>query len=782
MPTPSVIATLITLSGKRCLINHPRWSASRGKANSYVCPRGKESGRAWVLLDRESLNAIIDRPSHELTFQTNQEGGAGGSFAGTTTFGPLFIINSWKLDLTEEDDGKAVHLVELGDVRYLAERYSALFDVEPQSSWQSLVTQLWALLPSDMGSAPTLPYTPIGTPKEFDCIFANKSAWESLHIILDKWSMTTAINPVSSAGASKFRIVRIGGVQTLTGLPDPPYHTHENQDTTTTKVARTIRVYFPDDTTVNVPSGVTGASAGTIKPIWDDFRKFEPAQKTARATELADAYTIAAMTPRSHKLYPSILPQVRPGERVREVLYRHFGIGDGTITEYKTGPDALGQPHTCAPGKILFKMLDDRTRETAPDGLYFGRANVVIQDILVAVPHDRGDEVEVIFGDRLWLGAVKDCEGIAEWRDAEQKYVVEECQSRAGLIQFVILQDRDPHTPDQDVLASVVHAHGTENDVIPPPTGGQQPFTVRFPALSFPRALEGAFGTAIHNVDWDNTTDNSTMRYDVVFCDQMALTIIAQAPAKICPADYLVGITLQQVNTFYGFGQTPTNVTFGTNLFALAAKENTPLWCEWNEKDERWIIVQVEHQAIDLVETIRKDPQGCNIQVGVRKFAVMTCETEVRWRTDIQLTQYDVVDEVHSGDCEILAEKVSICAFPGSGTPVADQIQLVTKDVVTAASVEHVEGSGSGQDGDPNPGSCKIVLTRNRVCVLAGSGAATPTEIVFSPVLVLEDVYVDGLCVKGDATVIYVPCVDESAVVTLFCGVECPEEGSGSGQ
>ena len=58
------------------------------------------------------------------------------------------------------------------------------------------------------------------------------------------------------------------------------------------------------------------------------------------------------------------------------------------------------------------------------------------------------------------------------------------------------------------------------------------------------------------------------------------------------------------------------------------------------------------------------------------------------------------------------------------------------------------------------------------MCVL-NPGATTYSTIDMEPVLVVKDVYLDGICVGATVQVIYTVCSDSEDDVTLFCGTTC---------
>jgi hypothetical protein len=92
----------------------------------------------------------------------------------------------------------------------------------------------------------------------------------------------------------------------------------------------------------DVPTGATGAVAGTVVGVWDDLLAVydetdtlsNSSELAARAAEVAAAWVQANSTPRDHAILTGLRSDILPGSQVREVVWRDNGDGKGFITEY----------------------------------------------------------------------------------------------------------------------------------------------------------------------------------------------------------------------------------------------------------------------------------------------------------------------------------------------------------------------------------------------------------------------------------------------------------------
>lgn len=391
------------------------------RANSYECPRGPDPGRAWFLITRKDLDAIDKNLFVPAIFRSNQ---------GNVTIAKLLFFKATCMSAgISPTDQAAAYLAEFVDPRHVlamstigsgtagAGQYNCrLGAVEGATStdlyfseslnsgslwtWAGLIADLWAKLPSGpAGSAPTLPYTPDGSPEGFR--FVGVSAWQALHEVLEKISCTTKYNPITNL----FSIIKLGSTQssltsTLDGLAERLLYSFWPVEGNAARVPETIRVFFHryDEhfaVTIDTPrtgsasmqpaysvdkaSGSSGAIAGTILSLWDDLPAIYDKTATltnssalsARATEVA-ANLVLSMTTgdaRMKRKFSGIVDTVLPGEEITKTIWRDYGEGEGVVTEVMNYKPAADVPSWLGPGSR--KVAE---RLATPD---LGRATLV---------------------------------------------------------------------------------------------------------------------------------------------------------------------------------------------------------------------------------------------------------------------------------------------------------------------------------------------------------------------------------------------------------------------
>ena len=177
----------------------PLWQ----RANSYTCPRGKEPGRAYLLIQRAKLGTVDpDSLTHTITFESDLE---------TVTLQKFVIVRALSMYGLAADPDSPM-LVELRDRREIVRRetidkgynvthplptngesngryYADTLDTGSAWTWQGIVQNIWTEL-QDPGPAPSLPYTPTSKPESLR--FYGVSAWEALHVVLEQIGCTTA--------------------------------------------------------------------------------------------------------------------------------------------------------------------------------------------------------------------------------------------------------------------------------------------------------------------------------------------------------------------------------------------------------------------------------------------------------------------------------------------------------------------------------------------------------------------------------------------------------------
>lgn len=383
-----------------------------GHANSYHCPRGKEAGRAWVLLTRATLNGISETADLRLKFRSPQ---------GEITFPRLRFVRGTCMSAgPTASDVAAAYLLELADKRHwlamttVVKQYNircpappAVTGVELYHSeslnagalwtWATLVSDLWALLPASLrGSTPSLPYTPDGTPEGFR--FIGVSVWDAIHQVLEKIACTTVYDPVDDT----ISIVRATATQTnltaeINDLVDRKLDDLSPLDADSAFVPATIKVLFhklykhygSDPIThrlgnwsmdpvyvVDKASGVAGAVAGTHVALWDDRPALVNAAGTVqdtsglntRATEVAANYVNAILKRQSHshRLYGGAVTEITTGSEVERIIWRDYGDEMGMLTEIVNRPFSfsVGRGNASVPSEHL--ATPDLSRASFP--------------------------------------------------------------------------------------------------------------------------------------------------------------------------------------------------------------------------------------------------------------------------------------------------------------------------------------------------------------------------------------------------------------------------------
>ena len=385
-----------------------------GKANSYTNPLGKEPGNLWLLMRRKDVYEMDATGTYSLTIVDTPNDQ-------TVTAPGFSIVKAYSVVLAEAETDDAVYLVHAqdarGDMAYTSinEQYNVrhpapnafsgatLYYPESLNSgsiwtWQTMISDIWTNLPDSAGAAPTLPYTPHGTPEGFR--FIGVSAWDALHVVLEKINCTTKYEPIGGA----ITIIRLGETsstlaQTFVDLkPRLMYDADPLAGFFASSMPETIEVFFrrkdeyygtESDTprtgnwemtpaySKTVATGVSGAAAGSIFPVWDDLPALwssttgtwsNSATMDARAAEVASNLEdrIRREHERIARIYSGIVTSVTPSAEVSEVKWRHYGDSRagtevGTVTEVRNRPVDSGLTYVRA--GMSFSEIEATTTE-----------------------------------------------------------------------------------------------------------------------------------------------------------------------------------------------------------------------------------------------------------------------------------------------------------------------------------------------------------------------------------------------------------------------------------
>lgn len=346
-----------------------------GRANSYTSQIGMEPGVAWILVTRETLDAIYETKNeyHSITWID------GGS---TTTFGKLVLHNATCASLDGDELGP--YLLELRDVREICRQsggitkrynysdampvgtYTALRRYWPTSlnggstwTWQEMLDDIWGGLPSAAGASPGLPYVPIHDPESWR--FNGESAWEAVELILKACQSALVCNPETGV----LTAVALGDSQgvdaTISSLENKRLIDWKaKEDLNKAKVPETVRVLFrvryrnPQTleqldvahlqwTAIDNATGLDGADSGRIVTIHSDL--FDEQDDTSTSLNLAalnaTASDLSARVAMRYDIsgeafrceYSGIFTSVTPGTEIHKVVWRDYGDDDGARTE-----------------------------------------------------------------------------------------------------------------------------------------------------------------------------------------------------------------------------------------------------------------------------------------------------------------------------------------------------------------------------------------------------------------------------------------------------------------
>ena len=351
------------------------------RANSYTCPRGKDPGTAFVLIHRLDFDFGGTVGEHTLKITDDVGSGKTIEIKRLTTVKSLSMVR----ELPFKASGVPA-LVELQDVRarLAMSDINRQFNVRipspsgiagsdlyyPESlnggslwTWQTALDAIWQLLPLIAGPAPELPLGITGEPEGFR--FIGVSAWDALHVVLEKLQVTTAYNPVDDT----FAYVPMGGSQDVDfALKDFSerlmYDYSPGKNHVLGRVPQTFVFYFQRreqfhgielDTVgtgnwemtpavpVSFPTGIAGVEPGSVVPIWDDLPALIDGSGTitniaalnARAAALGQRLTerVDFGDEKKRRIYSGVLTAILPGTEITSVAWRDYGDSTGLVTD-----------------------------------------------------------------------------------------------------------------------------------------------------------------------------------------------------------------------------------------------------------------------------------------------------------------------------------------------------------------------------------------------------------------------------------------------------------------
>ncbi len=199
--------------------------ADFGRANCFLSPLGEAPGRGWLLLSRASLNA--------LTLDSLQSLVLTDDLGTTLTFHSLVYVTARNLMSGVVGDASALYLVEIADSRWrchnaiysvpLVKQYNVrapawggvYYDDSRNAgsdwTWTTLITDVWNTMSAQLGTFPSLPVSPNGTPEGW--IFNGEPAWQALNQLL--WRVGCAVACDLTKSTAQYSIVQVGATDTV---------------------------------------------------------------------------------------------------------------------------------------------------------------------------------------------------------------------------------------------------------------------------------------------------------------------------------------------------------------------------------------------------------------------------------------------------------------------------------------------------------------------------------------------------------------------------------------
>lgn len=361
--------------------------------NSINCPRGRQYGEANFLMQSADAQSLCDT-SGPISIVCESE-------LGTITFENYWVT---KCTAITAHKTQPAYWITLGDVRYILERSTAnkRYNLRKTAStwvtsslnggtpytWQEILDDLWSLLPSAAGSAPTLPITPSSTPENF--VFDGMSAWRAINQVLTAIGCGSVFLPLSDiftyvelkATQAGLDTVKTGYANRLlfqfTPRELPKANFPEKVVVTFHKIPGTDDTDSPFPIKPDTEEATLGESgtAGTKWPIVDTMFSTagNAAARTTRAGEIKDALRglLKPLAKPWGAVYAGALAFL-PGSEISDITWSSDGTrGMQTVAKYSYQPFDWPELITDGGGSSAWIEYVIQTITTPTGGHYAG--------------------------------------------------------------------------------------------------------------------------------------------------------------------------------------------------------------------------------------------------------------------------------------------------------------------------------------------------------------------------------------------------------------------------
>lgn len=373
-----------------------------GKANSFTSLLGTTPGNGIILMRLADVQALTLTAGNDLVISD-----------GTTplTF-PGIIVRRYQAAVSgAPSDPDQPTIVWLTDSRWVLAKmpidkaynlrsvpggsyYAATLNAGVAWTWQGMFANVWGQA-SGLGTAPTLPFTPDGTPDGFS--FYGTYVLDALGTILDRLACALKYNPLTA----KYAVVRLGATDAnaanfLAGLTsaDKPIWDQYATKPAYARLPKNVRVRFnkqpvPGDGTspfysidVADTSPIAGAPAGSVVIVPDDLPAIynaagtltNSAALTSRANERAadwfrqERVFNAPLSRKYMDVQKDALSSV--GSTVAGIALYDFGgvedEGGGLVTELVSGPIQQQGSPIKVPIFTALTARDDKSHSFSP--------------------------------------------------------------------------------------------------------------------------------------------------------------------------------------------------------------------------------------------------------------------------------------------------------------------------------------------------------------------------------------------------------------------------------